>query len=159
MGGKPDRHDAGREIAVDSRHLDPWPGLRSGLPGPSACLAEWRIDVRVAHNGLEGQGGRGLRAAGCHALQSQAHIPVGSLDLEWPLPERDPRFYYEPVIEAIADTRIAVEFSTAGWRKPVAEQYPSRAFAEMCLEAEAPFALSSDAHVPEDVGRDYHRAV
>ena len=76
-----------------------------------------------------------------------------------PLPERDPRFYYEPVIEAIADTRIAVEFSTAGWRKPVTEQYPSRAFAEMCLEAEAPFALSSDAHVPEDVGRDYHRAV
>ena len=76
-----------------------------------------------------------------------------------PLPKRDPRFYSEPVIEAIADTRIAVEFSTAGWRKPVAEQYPSRAFAEMCLEAEAPFALSSDAHVPEDVGRDYHRAV
>jgi histidinol-phosphatase (PHP family) len=76
-----------------------------------------------------------------------------------PAPERDPRFYYEPVIEAIAETPIAIEFSTAGWRKPVAEQYPSRAFAEMCLDAGAPFALSSDAHVPEDVGRDYDRAV
>ena len=54
-----------------------------------------------------------------------------------PLPQRDPRFYYEPVIEAIAEIGIAIEFSTAGWRKPVGEQYPSRAFAEMCLEAGA----------------------
>src|SRR5207253_1614113 len=31
-----------------------------------------------------------------------------------PLPERDPRFYYEPAVEAIAETGIAVEVSTAG---------------------------------------------
>ena len=36
---------------------------------------------------------------------------------------------------------------------------PSDAFAEMCVDAGAAFALSSDAHVPEDVGRDYERAV
>jgi histidinol-phosphatase (PHP family) len=76
-----------------------------------------------------------------------------------PQPTRDPRFFYEPAIEAIAETRIAVEFSTAGWRKPVGEQYPSEAFAAMCVEAGAPFALSSDAHVPEDVGNAYDRAV
>ena len=29
----------------------------------------------------------------------------------------------------------------------------------MCVDAGAAFALSSDAHVPEDVGRDYDRAV
>jgi histidinol-phosphatase (PHP family) len=76
-----------------------------------------------------------------------------------PAPERDPRFYYEPVIEAIAEADIAVEFSTAGWRKPADEQYPARAFAEMCLEVGAPFALSSDAHLPEQVGFEYERAV
>jgi histidinol-phosphatase (PHP family) len=76
-----------------------------------------------------------------------------------PMPERDPRFYYEPVIEAIAETGIAVEVSTAGWRKPVDELYPSDAFAEMCVDAGAAFALSSDAHVPEDVGHQYDRAV
>ena len=42
-----------------------------------------------------------------------------------PLPERDPRFYYEPAIEAIAETGIAVEVSTAGLRKPVGELYPA----------------------------------
>ncbi len=76
-----------------------------------------------------------------------------------PAPERDPRVYYEPVVEAIAEVGIAVEVSTAGWRKPVGELYPSDAFAEMCVEAGAAFALSSDAHVPEHVGHEYDRAV
>lgn len=76
-----------------------------------------------------------------------------------PAPRRDPRFYYEPVIEAIAETQTAVEFSTAGWRKPIGEQYPSQAFAEMCIDAGAVFALSSDAHVPEQIGFEYERAL
>ncbi len=76
-----------------------------------------------------------------------------------PQPERDVRFHYEPAIEAIAESGIAVEVSTAGWRKPVDELYPSDAFAAMCVDAGAVFALSSDAHVPEDVGHQYDRAV
>lgn len=76
-----------------------------------------------------------------------------------PAPSRDPRFHYEPAVEAIAETGIAVEVSTAGLRKPIGELYPADAFAEMCVEAGAVFALSSDAHVPEDVGRGYDRAV
>jgi histidinol-phosphatase (PHP family) len=76
-----------------------------------------------------------------------------------PLPTRDPRFFYEPAIEAIADSGIAVEISTAGLRKPVGELYPAAAFIEMCLEVGAVFALSSDAHVPEQVGYGYEEAI
>jgi histidinol-phosphatase (PHP family) len=76
-----------------------------------------------------------------------------------PQPRLDVRFHYEPAIEAIAETGVAVEVSTAGWRKPVEELYPAAAFAEMCVEAGAAFALSSDAHVPADVGHRYERAV
>jgi histidinol-phosphatase (PHP family) len=76
-----------------------------------------------------------------------------------PAPPRDPRFYYEPAVEAIAESGIAVEVSTAGLRKPVGELYPSSAFAEMCVDAGAAFSLSSDAHVPEHVGYEYERAV
>jgi histidinol-phosphatase (PHP family) len=76
-----------------------------------------------------------------------------------PVPDRDTRFFYEPAIEAIAESGIAVEVSTAGWRKPVDELYPSEAFAAMCVDAGAAFALSSDAHRPEDVGYAYDRAV
>ncbi|HEX2129776.1 MAG TPA: histidinol-phosphatase [Solirubrobacterales bacterium] len=60
-----------------------------------------------------------------------------------PTPDRDPRFFYEPAIEAIADTGIAVEVSTAGLRKPVGQLYPADAFAEMCIDAGAVFSLSS----------------
>jgi histidinol-phosphatase (PHP family) len=76
-----------------------------------------------------------------------------------PLPDSDPRAFYEPAAEAIAETGIAVEISTAGLRKPVGELYPSREFAEMCVEAGAVFALSSDAHLPEQVGFEYDRAL
>jgi len=76
-----------------------------------------------------------------------------------PSPRRDPRFYYEPAVEAIAETGVAVEVSTAGLRKPVREIYPAPAFAEMCIEAGASFSLSSDAHVPEDIGYGYDRAL
>jgi histidinol-phosphatase (PHP family) len=52
-----------------------------------------------------------------------------------------------------------VEVSTAGLRKPVGEIYPARALAEMCVEAGAEFALSSDAHSPEQVGYGYDQAI
>jgi histidinol-phosphatase (PHP family) len=76
-----------------------------------------------------------------------------------PAPERDPRFYYEPAVEAIAESGVAVEVSTAGLRKPVGEIYPAAAFARMCVDAGSPFALSSDAHVPEHIGWEYPGAV
>jgi histidinol-phosphatase (PHP family) len=74
-------------------------------------------------------------------------------------PERDPRFFYEPTVEAFAEAGVAVEVSTAGLRKPVAELYPAPAFLEMCLEAGVPVALSSDAHIPADVGHGYDATV
>jgi histidinol-phosphatase (PHP family) len=74
-------------------------------------------------------------------------------------PEGDLRRYYEPAVEGIAEAGIAVEVSTAGFRKPVGELYPAQAFLEMCVDAGVPVALSSDAHRPEDVGADYDRAL
>jgi histidinol-phosphatase (PHP family) len=78
---------------------------------------------------------------------------------ERPLPSGDLRRYYELAIEGIAESGIAVEVSTAGLRKRARELYPARAFLEMCVEAGAPVALSSDAHRPQDVGADYEQAL
>ena len=76
-----------------------------------------------------------------------------------PVPERDPRFFYELAMDGIAESDVAIEVSTAGLRKPVGEIYPARGFLEMCLETGTPVALSSDAHTPEDLGYEYERAV
>jgi histidinol-phosphatase (PHP family) len=75
------------------------------------------------------------------------------------LPEGDLRRYYELAIEGIAESGVAVEVSTAGLRKRAREIYPAPAFLEMCLQAGAPIALSSDAHRPQDVGADYEQAL
>jgi histidinol-phosphatase (PHP family) len=76
-----------------------------------------------------------------------------------PLPDGDVRRYYEPALAAIAESGIAVEVSTAGLRKPVGEIYPAPEFLAVCAEVGAPIALSSDAHVPEQVGFGYDRAL
>jgi histidinol-phosphatase (PHP family) len=78
---------------------------------------------------------------------------------ERPRPEGDLRRFYDRAMEGIAESGIAVEVSTAGLRKPVGEIYPAPAFLEMCLDAGAPVALSSDAHVPGDLGQGYERAL
>jgi histidinol-phosphatase (PHP family) len=76
-----------------------------------------------------------------------------------PRPEGDLRRFYELAMEGIAESRIAVEVSTAGLRKPVHELYPARPFLEMCVEVGAPVALSSDAHTPDQLGDQYERAL
>ncbi|HEX5899786.1 MAG TPA: histidinol-phosphatase [Solirubrobacteraceae bacterium] len=76
-----------------------------------------------------------------------------------PWPDGDLRRFYEIAMEGIAASGIAVEVSTAGLRKPVGELYPARELLEMVVEAGNPIALSSDAHAPEDLGRDYDQAL
>jgi histidinol-phosphatase (PHP family) len=78
---------------------------------------------------------------------------------ERPLPDRDLRFFYEPAVEAMAEAGVAAEVSTAGLRKPVGEIYPAPAFLEMLVDAGVPIALSSDAHVPDQLGHRYEEAV
>jgi len=76
-----------------------------------------------------------------------------------PWPDKDLRFYYDLAMEQIADSGIAIEVSTAGLRKPVGEIYPSVQFLEMVIDAGNPIALSSDAHVPEQLGFEYEQAL
>jgi histidinol-phosphatase (PHP family) len=78
---------------------------------------------------------------------------------ERPWPQGDLRRYYELALEGIAESGIAVEISTAGLRKHAREIYPAPALLEMCLQAGAPVALSSDAHRPEEIGADYEQAL
>jgi histidinol-phosphatase (PHP family) len=76
-----------------------------------------------------------------------------------PRPDGDPRYFYEPAVEAFAEAGIAVEVSTAGLRKPAGEIYPAREYLEMVVDAGCPIALSSDAHSPDQIGFRYEQAV
>ena len=74
-------------------------------------------------------------------------------------PDGNLRRFYELALDGIIESKVAVEVSTAGLRKPAGELYPAPAFLQMVIEAGAPVALSSDAHRPEDVGADYDQAL
>jgi histidinol-phosphatase (PHP family) len=78
---------------------------------------------------------------------------------ERPLPEGDLRRFYDLAMDGIAESDVAIEVSTAGLRKPVGEIYPALPFLEMCLEVGRPLALSSDAHVSEQLGYGYDVAL
>lgn len=100
------------------------------------------------------------QAAGSGLFDILAHPDLVKVwGRERPAPGGDLRRYYEPAVEAIAESGIAVEVSTAGLRKRAGEIYPAPAFLSMCVEAGASFALSSDAHGPAEIGAGYEQAI
>lgn len=54
---------------------------------------------------------------------------------------------------------MVVEINTSGLRKPVQEIYPSREFLSLCFEYGVPITFGSDAHQPEEVGKDFEQAI
>ncbi len=74
-------------------------------------------------------------------------------------PEGDLRRFYDPVIEAIASSSAAIELNTAGWHKACEEAYPTLEFLTLARQAEIPITLSSDAHAPEELGRDFEKGI
>ena len=64
---------------------------------------------------------------------------------------------WQPLIASLDG--VALEVSTAGLRKPVAELYPEPALLRLARAAGVAITLASDAHLAEDVGRDLDRAV
>ena len=64
----------------------------------------------------------------------------------------------EEALEAIAAAGLVIELNAAGLHKPVQEIYPSLELLQACHRRGIPITLSSDAHHPEEAGRDVDRA-
>ena len=66
---------------------------------------------------------------------------------------------YQRVLRAVKAANVAIEVSTAGLRKPCREIYPSEGFLRLAQQFDIPITLGSDAHIPEDTGADFAKAV
>ncbi|MGB9813881.1 MAG: histidinol-phosphatase [Thermovenabulum sp.] len=66
---------------------------------------------------------------------------------------------YESLAREIKNMDLCVEISTAGLRKPVKEIYPSKELMNYFAKYYIPVILNSDAHCPEDVGKNFEEAV
>jgi histidinol-phosphatase (PHP family) len=65
--------------------------------------------------------------------------------------------YFTPLLERIHRLDLAIEISTAGWRKPVGEQYPHIDLIRAAQKIGIPFTLASDAHSHAQLAEGYDR--
>jgi len=72
-------------------------------------------------------------------------------------PASDVRALAAETFDFIASRSLAIEFSTAGWRKPVNELYPSDALIELARARHIPFTTASDAHSHVQLAENYER--
>lgn len=72
-----------------------------------------------------------------------------------------PRSLVEDLVEQTLELSkargLAIELSTAGWRKPVHELYPGDGIVRSALGKEIPFTTASDAHSHVQLGDKYGR--
>ncbi len=96
-------------------------------------------------------------AAGTGLFDSMSHPDLVKVAGQRPSFDLNP--LYEETARALATAGVAVEISTGGLRKPMAELYPAEPFLRLCHSYGVPISLASDAHTPDDVGRDLDRAI
>ncbi|MDI6871890.1 MAG: histidinol-phosphatase [Bacillota bacterium] len=123
--------------------------------GDEACMAEWeRRDRRqVFARYFELLAG----AASSGLFDVIGHADLVKIMGLYPSPPWSD--LAEPAIGAIAAAGVAVEVNTAGLRRPVGEMYPGEWLLRRFRELGVPVTVGSDAHEPEDCGRDFDRAV
>ncbi|MDR2100650.1 MAG: histidinol-phosphatase [Campylobacteraceae bacterium] len=68
------------------------------------------------------------------------------------LPKTDVRILSKNALKAIKKADMTIEINTAGFRKPINEQYPSRTILEVARELDIIITFGSDAHESEHVG-------
>ncbi len=97
-----------------------------------------------------------------------ANIPnvIGHLDLPKKFGYYPSQLVMEKVMDGfhdffniLAQNEVSIEINTSGWRKDVAEQYPSQQLLEMAYQAGVSLTLGSDAHAPDEVGYRFEDAV
>ncbi|MDQ3856054.1 MAG: histidinol-phosphatase HisJ family protein, partial [Chloroflexota bacterium] len=91
----------------------------------------------------------------CQAATSGLFDVLGHLDVikKWGhVPAVPPTGLYERVADTVTRAGVAVEVSSAGYRKPVGQPYPWGELLEKLVERQVPLTLGSDAHAPAEVG-------
>ena len=123
--------------------------LPDGLEGYTGTTRELWIDYFGLLEGL----------AGCGVCDLLGHADL--VKKFGRLPARDAEVVRaaRSAFKRAARKGLAIELNTGGWRDPVGEQYPSLALLAHARELGLPLTFGSDAHVPDQVGHEFARAV
>jgi histidinol-phosphatase (PHP family) len=99
--------------------------------------------------------GRVREMAASGLVDCLAHIDL--VKIHGHRPTSDIRQLAAETMDFISARGLAIEFSTAGWRKPVNELYPADSIVEMATARGIPFTTASDAHSYVQLGENYAR--
>jgi histidinol-phosphatase (PHP family) len=128
---------------VDGFAVDQEPGLGEKL-GPEEAWRRYFVWLRNAARS-------GLFDSLSHPDLVKHHGPRAVAEsVQW---------LHEETADAIEAAGVCIEVSAAGLYKPVGELYPDLPLLEACRARGVPITLASDAHAPQNVGRDLDRAV
>jgi histidinol-phosphatase (PHP family) len=128
---------------VDGFPVDQEPGLNEKL-GPNEAWRRYFVWLRNAARS-------GLFDVLAHPDLVKHHGPRADVEaVQW---------LHEETADTIEAAGVCVEVSSGGLHKPVGELYPDPSLLEACRARDVPITLASDAHVPQNVGRDLDRAV
>jgi histidinol-phosphatase (PHP family) len=86
-------------------------------------------------------------------VDSLAHLDL--IKIHGHRPAADIGTLVNETLEFIRAHNLAIELSTAGWRKPVNELYPSDSIIELAMEQGTPFTTASDAHSHVQLGENF----
>jgi len=115
-------------------------------PGEEEGFGNWDIDeLYRLYFGLAAQ------AAATGIFQVIGHLDL--IKLYGHRPRRPAVELAEPALQLMARLGIVLEVNTSGLYRPVREIYPSRDILERAFQLNIPVIITSDAHVPEEVGR------
>jgi histidinol-phosphatase (PHP family) len=86
-------------------------------------------------------------------VDSLAHLDL--IKIHGHRPTADIGTLVNEMLEFIRARNLAIELSTAGWRKPVNELYPSDEIIDLAMEKGIPFTTASDAHSHVQLGENF----
>lgn len=80
----------------------------------------------------------------CDLVKKFGHRPARNMDE-----------IHRETMKVVKKNDLCIEINTSGLRKPAVEMYPGLAILALAKEYKIPLTIGSDAHRPEDVGRDF----
>ena len=87
---------------------------------------------------------------------------VGHLDLIKVfkfLPKQDIKILALNAMQNIKKANMAIEINSAGFRKPIKEQYPSIPLLQLAFKLNIPITFGSDAHTIKQIGCGYEKVI
>ncbi len=104
-------------------------------------MSEWSVrDVDACWDAYAGACAELAAARTCDVFAHPDLIKVAARRPE------HPKEWWDRIADAAAQSGMAAEVSSAGWRKPAAEQYPAEGLLARLAARGVPFTTASDAH-------------